>query len=1374
MQNENNLRLYQTPSNLSVKRIDAAWKLLEHHEHEFLTSLSNVRLSLAKKEALAQRYLLKAAKMEEWLTESEAIYRKIYANFHGRELPSDTHVPISSLLKMADAFLLSVDTKWGEFEEFERRLRELQQCHYHQVFVCEQRFEGVQSRMTQLRDLTRNELPSLMDLLKEYGDLCQQMEQQSMQLLHLSVILTTKTKGELILEQGDGMQLDKSINGLQMLAAAIERHQLATKELEHMRVTVEPTCQAMENMWAESKRLSRCLPLKDNEKRDEVKVRELRAELAELIAQAETRGQELEHCQLLIGQLTELTALQSWLQSTLQLLEAVKLNQDKIGRSLLFAQRAVRRNKLQIAEIDARRGEWQGLERKSAKLLEQIPASKGALSGYLDQHLQRQLISMAKDWIQLDRRLGERTLLLNDCYESAQFYAESEDAAAWLAEKTKLLKELPEVSSEAKLEEVYAACGANQNETQAQLGLVNNLEKELQVFEKSDVQKLGQIVRLMTEESNDQELDPDTMSSAEKEQLSADSVLNLPRVIVLHDYTACDPRQRDLNVRRGELLLLTHKSNEQWWRVRRNNREASEAWTQVCQMYERALNESLPSSEVKSRQNQLMADLEGFVPASYLREVTTSSCTGEKISTLTRRLSRRKANTLHFDKANLINQQRQLENNYTSLVDNVRDRKQLLQEVLELHQNLAAVHELQHFLSQEPANDRVQKMDHLLSRISTGTCRHDLLKQSLKQNRFSRHFQSLLDPVTRQLASLQTSLAAFSDRQENDETLLASIAGMELFFGERFAHLQAIQTELGNDLRANAALIREHNNALLEADSIAVKMDQLRYRVSDKNGPEVKQKVQRLEELSKKLKQSLSDRERKLEEWGLNLRKRGLQEEIVLELRILTDAMHGLDVIALASGPGSRRDTHDRRTTRYTLMNLQSVELLEAKKSKVLELGERLAALKLKLDTPELQAEFVQPLLALERDLDAKSRQLDYSLKAQSLFKQCNVVSANLESLLTRVNSHNGARADGRRRTLADIKIAVVKDLDRLEALRHDINLMKFDPNTYGDVFEGLSRADGLSSALQEAILQAEEATKENEQKMQHQLQLDDFSDDLDKLENRLAVVKMTDSLDRRKSGLGRVVKQVQQLDSDLVQMQKSSPQNMLELAKLKMRLDQLKSSVQEAQDELMRREVEQRKQARLANLERQVSALEKEVQKEQPSQFGQQDQLLKIRTLAKILSKLEDDTGKAQQLMQRLQKLDKKEERSSGRLDEAVGLEDKEWVNTRIFEQEQETTKMNSPLIPVSQVDKQLKMNLSLQKRADLTPEQKIRLTANEEKLNALLDKIKESESRKQQLAEMQNCAKALAEIESRILQSPVHGLNDIDQKLQVRDYII
>lgn len=124
------------------------------------------------------------------------------------------------------------------------------------------------------------------------------------------------------------------------------------------------------------------------------------------------------------------------------------------------------------SEVTARESVWEDVKRTAEQFLSTRPVSSNSTDGPLadiHQSIRSQVANVTSAWNQLQQKMKLRQNALNECLESAQFYADADEASRWIQEKIHLVESAGvlrhPVESDQELNKAIAMFGPDSSST---------------------------------------------------------------------------------------------------------------------------------------------------------------------------------------------------------------------------------------------------------------------------------------------------------------------------------------------------------------------------------------------------------------------------------------------------------------------------------------------------------------------------------------------------------------------------------------------------------------------------------------------------------------------------------------------------------------------------------------------------------------------------------------------------------------------------------------------------------------------------------------------------------------------------------------------
>ncbi len=126
------------------------------------------------------------------------------------------------------------------------------------------------------------------------------------------------------------------------------------------------------------------------------------------------------------------------------------------------------------SEVKAHEPTWDELRRSTEQFLSRGALNEDQLADTRD-IIRRQLKGLESAWNHLKVELEARQKALNECLESAQFYADADEASRWIKEKVNLVETAGiltrPVDSQHELDSAMKMCGPDSSSTTVSIAL---------------------------------------------------------------------------------------------------------------------------------------------------------------------------------------------------------------------------------------------------------------------------------------------------------------------------------------------------------------------------------------------------------------------------------------------------------------------------------------------------------------------------------------------------------------------------------------------------------------------------------------------------------------------------------------------------------------------------------------------------------------------------------------------------------------------------------------------------------------------------------------------------------------------------------------
>ncbi|VDM16022.1 unnamed protein product [Hydatigera taeniaeformis] len=830
----------QSDPQLKIATIAKAWEELENAENDFEEAIRKAYLRLEMYERMVRRFEHKAAMREDWLADVEDLADRL------QKLPGSQ----AGAARKAEALRLEIESKEKRFKELDELALEITKYReYSQGSSVQQRNAALQVRWAALSGAKMRALLARIAFPQTRADLLEQLELATSKIQELEKQLTQPTKGEIEARKSD----DKTMP-LEVIQAALDRHRIAEAEFLPMERKIYQIRNSAEDMWTNAAPM----PNADAEKASDFQKCNSAIQLWNKVAdESRRRKAQLEGISSTYGLFTSLANELSWVTGKREFLTSTAgvTKDPRSARDLQLAQRLCKKHQAMESEVAAHEPMWDDLKRSAESFLNSRTGGNNVAEDPLAdtrQSVRSQIATITSAWSQLREEMKARENALNECLESAQFYADADEASRWIQEKIRLVEAAGIISrsvqNEKELDEALKMCGVDSSSSMAQKRRLTNLEAEVQAFQSNDMQRLKYFSTILRNPTDSRPLRTDLLvqnGAGESSDIDSDTEtsagemgasLVLPKDIegraqATGRYTAKDPAGRDIDLEEGEMVVVVACTNADWWHIRKN---------------------------VRGQQK------EGFVPANRLR-LLQAPVAGKKISksdalkavkrevsrglTIRKTPSARSSSELHFDRENIQKCEQKVNVELNQLWKCI---KTTIEEISKGAPLLSEINEL--------------------ADILTGVVKP--LERSLYKRGDGELFYK--KPVERRMIDIQKQWDNLHKRKTSLEAALTSSSGLgqfeklaetlEILLGDRTAQLESMPNTASNP-ETNAELLRRTKEIKVEKPLLDEKMSRLRSisnsvsQAHPNDAPAVKSRLQAIEHLWHRLQDLLKRRE---------------------------------------------------------------------------------------------------------------------------------------------------------------------------------------------------------------------------------------------------------------------------------------------------------------------------------------------------------------------------------------------------------------------------------------------------------------------------------------------------------------------------------
>ncbi|VDL98088.1 unnamed protein product [Schistocephalus solidus] len=348
----------------------------------------------------------------------------------------------------------------------------------------------------------------------------------------------------------------------------------------------------------------------------------------------------------------------NWVSEKLQFLEKTRqqARDTRTARDLQLAQRLCKNHLTLSNEVDGHTYLWEDIKRAADQLLFSRPVGPSRHDQQADSRgtIKRQLDATTAAWAQLRSEMAKRKSDLDECLESAQFYADADEATRWIREKVTLIKTTgiltKPLDSRNDLDRALKCCGVNSSATMLNSELLKRHSEEV--------------------DANGASSD----SSIESAPGKKESGHTEGSAVVIKDYRSKDPAGRDISVSKGDVsdliptVAVIECTNNEWWHVcKTTNGIGREGFVPASRL---RLTQAPVLRRDSSKKDALLAVKRGVSRGLSIR----------------RSPSARNINELHFDRENIQLCEKSVMDAYNQLEDLANERGDCLQDTLAWHE----------------------------------------------------------------------------------------------------------------------------------------------------------------------------------------------------------------------------------------------------------------------------------------------------------------------------------------------------------------------------------------------------------------------------------------------------------------------------------------------------------------------------------------------------------------------------------------------------------------------------------------------------------------------------------------------------------------
>ncbi|XP_076156260.1 spectrin beta chain, non-erythrocytic 5 [Alosa pseudoharengus] len=954
--NANNQRAYVPPEGQTLRDVEREWLVLEHAEHGREGALQAALLRLEHLEQLAHKFERKAGLRESYLDEAQRLVV--------RQDPQsqDDLEDAQAMARRLEALATDALAREPRFRALSEMAAIIQRENYHSkekvarreqnISQSWQKFvEGLKERRALMSDVV-NTLSVLRDIQMASQDLSElQMQAGSVEY---------------------GKQLEEVVELLQK------------QDLLDAQISAQG-----ETLGSLSARA-----LKEGAHRDarqvQASVHQLQSQYSALQALSKKRRRALEEQRGLFEFYFDCEELEAWIYERWILLVTAGL-----GRDLSQILQAQQKHKVLEAEVQSHESVHAAVVLRGKELCSRKPPSEKAIRKWL--------LTLGHQWEQLREEVTNHRERLHAASVIKQYFADAAEASSWLDDRRPIL------ASEDH--------GKDEWSSDALLQRHQRLEKEVGAYT-SEVKRLAEHARnaaqmtALTVEPQKRKMTQFSDSSSEDEERG---VKERGRVATLKRQSSApkappEPQGTTAKMRykyrghmgtmeRGDMITILNRESKDGWLVR--DTKGNEQLVPTMYIAEVPMSGAPPVPQTSPPTNG--------VSASPPRKVSRPR-RSRSMRRGTAEISAKWLPDPHFQQDTVEETQRELEEDYRSLVQLAQLRKQALDEAAQLHHFYNTCEEFEswmedkeHILNTFSADtDNVgavqAKYENFLTELASGKGQLDditRLGEGLVKSRHSkkREIQTKQGQVTGRWARLQK----LKDEKAHELLSSADVRSFLQSCEEAKAQLQEKLVQLDNpDVGSSPTALhaeeRKQLQALRDIDALERKIEYLKsvakmkQDCSPAESAAILEEVRGLEALLRNVRAQAVERQRRLEEARRLQLFQGSSRDLLLWAEAVREQMseeeQGLDVT-------SAQALLDRHQELQQEIQRQRDKLKELEK-----LGNTLETAEVRRTLAQLEEEWT----GLDRLWSGRKRRLEQGLELQKLNLEADRIEATLSA----------------------------------------------------------------------------------------------------------------------------------------------------------------------------------------------------------------------------------------------------------------------------------------------------------------------------------------------------------------------------------------
>ncbi|BFZ07506.1 hypothetical protein BsWGS_10543 [Bradybaena similaris] len=799
----NGQKQYLPPEGMLIHDIETAWIQLEKCEHGREVALKDELIRQERLEQLARRFSRKAAIRESWLGDMEQILEE--------QIICNNAAQTEAAVKKHEAISAEILARKDRFKALSSLATELVQGNYRAKDKVIQKDQEVNLRWKKLlerlesRKATLSGFNNLMSLFREIESITEELHE-----------VESKVKTE-----DYGKHLQATENLLQQHALHDAQLQALTKRVQ---VLNSKSTQIAQEGHPEAKHLNN-------------KLEALNKELQRIQNLSTKRKNNLETAKRYYQFLDDTEQEERWVAEKLEEVRSTNVGKDLNGGLVLL-----KKHEALEAEMQ---GRWRRCEQICAVGQDLVNQGHTARS-----EIGSRIKSLMDKWNQLQEAAAHRKTRLEDAVEAQQYYADANEAESWMKEK------MPLVCSD--------DYGKEEASAQALLSRHNRLDHDIRAFN-VEIKRLEELAVLMTKAATEHNISPAKFMPVENGETEAgeqedeeEEVVEVPREIeveeivekeILQDVTETRKipqvkalytyKGQGIVVEKGEVMILLHKTNNDWWQVRKA--DATEGFVPA-----NYVKEVEPKVVQKVVQQLVKVPEKVRVKKTVMKKEVVKK-KKQKSAKVRRAPSVRSKGNLHFDKDNLESRQRGLNTQYAKLSKLSQARKISLEDAVRLFHFFNECNEFEAWMRDKEvvlqskdslAEDMEavkKKLENLLTSLAANKGRLDAINNLAEV--IIKSGSSQTDQVKKRQKEINDRWKRLNDLKTEKEKSLKGASSIEMFKSTCDELQEWIKEKkntlanegVANDLKGIEALQRRHAQMERELVPMEEKMNRMNF-----------------------------------------------------------------------------------------------------------------------------------------------------------------------------------------------------------------------------------------------------------------------------------------------------------------------------------------------------------------------------------------------------------------------------------------------------------------------------------------------------------------------------------------------------------------